>query len=213
MYFPVLPSLCDKWDNSMAGTPALIPIPHFCSSSTTTMMTMPHGQGFTTKHFHLGGSWGVVVIHHLGCQKHSPSDASEGRWVRPHLQPGIQHISNTQLPLQRAIDNEICFKVCGNTYYPILIFTLTVRTHRRGYQGSSGFRCRLQLVCCTYLLTLSEYFGVSRAFGVGWIPILAFVQEIEDEARWGSAYRRLLKWGHRNKLLKWGVTCASWVSR
>src|SRR5882724_1606642 len=33
--------------------------------------------------------------------------------------------------------------------------------------GLLGFGCQLQLVCCAYLLTLSEYFGVGQTFGVG----------------------------------------------
>src|SRR5882724_6711876 len=88
-------------------------------------------------------------------------------------------------------------EICGN-----LVSCICVRTHRWGYWCSSGFRRWLQLVCCTYLLTLSEYFGVSRTFGV-WVKSDTSLRSGGgNEARQGSAYRWLksCRWG--KKLLK-----------
>ena len=77
--------------------------PLLCELNWTQPSTMPHGQGFTTKIVGLGGSQGIIICH-LGHWRHSPSHVSEGR---PHFQPGIQRISNAQLPMQRAIDNQV----------------------------------------------------------------------------------------------------------
>ena len=90
-----------------------------------------------------------------------------------------------------------------------------VRTCRWGYRGLSGFGHRLQLICCSYLLTLSEYFRVGWTFGVGWIPILAFAQEADDEARRCSAYRMALRWGHRSKVsqVRWWLVLVEFQDR
>ena len=77
-----------------------------------------------------------------------------------------------------------------------------VRTRCWGYQCSSGFGRRLQLMHCAYLLTLSEYFGVSRTFGVWVKSDTSLRQVVENEARRGSAYRWLKSCGRGNKLLK-----------
>jgi len=45
-----------------------------------------------------------VTINRLERQAQSPSDIGEGRIRQP---PGIQHISNAQLPLQRQIDDQV----------------------------------------------------------------------------------------------------------
>jgi len=64
---------------------------------------MPQGQGYMIKCVSLGASRGVT-INHLGRRAQSPSDIGEGHIGQP---PGIQHISNVQLPLQRQIDDQV----------------------------------------------------------------------------------------------------------
>jgi len=70
----------------------------------------------------------------------------------------------------------------------------SVKAHHWVFLGLSGFRHWLQLVRCTYLLTLSKYFGWGRTFRVGWNPKLAFAlkSEVMKLGRvWplGSAFR------------------------
>src|SRR5882724_8524857 len=73
---------------------------------------------------------------------------------------------------------------------------------RWGYQCSLGFGRRLQLVCCTYLLTLSKYFRVGRTFGV-WVKSDTSLRSGGgNEARRGSAYSWLKLCRRGNKLLK-----------
>src|SRR5882724_5060196 len=71
-----------------------------------------------------------------------------------------------------------------------------------GYWCSSGFGHRLQLMRCAYLLTLSEYFGVGRTFGVLVKSDTSLHSGGGNEARRGSAYRWLKSCGRGNKLLK-----------
>jgi len=67
----------------------------------------------------------------------------------------------------------------------------SVKAHHWVFLGLSGFRHWLQLVRCTYLLTLSKYFGWGRTFRVGWNPKLAFalkseVMKLGEFGLWGQ---------------------------
>jgi hypothetical protein len=64
---------------------------------------MPRGQGFTIGRVSLGASRGVT-INRLGRRRRSPSDIGEGRVRHP---PGIQHITNAQLPVERQLGDEM----------------------------------------------------------------------------------------------------------
>src|SRR5882672_4518054 len=73
------------------------------SSPSRDFVSMPRGQGYKIKRVSLGASRGVT-INRLGRRARSPSDIGEGQ-IRQT--PGIQHISNAQLPLQRQIDDQV----------------------------------------------------------------------------------------------------------
>ena len=67
---------------------------------------MRRGQGFTTTRVHVGSSKGVV-INRLGRRRRSPSDVGEGRGQNTSWQPGLQRITNAQLPAERRLQQDI----------------------------------------------------------------------------------------------------------
>ena len=73
---------------------------------------MPRGDNYHVRRVSMRSSRGVV-IHHLGQRRHSPMEDGE-REFRCHYPPGVQRISNAQLPMQRHWDNELrCAQLQG----------------------------------------------------------------------------------------------------
>ena len=77
------------------------------------------------------------------------------KWVMGIIEDDLPYSLGEKLEMKKVLNYILPKGLTAPSHQTV------VRTRRWGYRGLSGFGCWLQLVCCAYLLTLSEYFGVS----------------------------------------------------